>query len=147
MKTWLFCCLFLPSLLYSQIKVDKAGDGWDLKIDSAIRLLTQYDTAKSELLKAVCSEIHFWNGSYSTNNGVNTIVVAVKDVKLESINNLALVLVHESLHLHLASTDVKISAEKEENLCYRYELETLKKLPDPEPWLVKHVLEQITATQ
>ena len=137
----------LPINSYSQISIDKAGDGWHLKIDSALTLISQYDSAKFELLNDVCSKIEFWNGSYSTNDGDTVIVVAVNDVKLGSINNLALVLIHESLHLYLMDRGVELLTKVEENYCYRYELEFLEKLPNPEPWLTRHVLEQIKATQ
>ena len=147
MKAWFWLLLFLPLSGYSQISIDKAGDGWHLKIDSALTLISQYDSAKFELLNDVCSKIEFWNGSYSTNDGDTVIVVAVNDVKLGSINNLALVLIHESLHLYLMDRGVELLTKAEENYCYRYELEFLEKLPNPEPWLTRHVLEQIKATQ
>ena len=35
--------LTLPSLLLSQIVIDKAGDGWDSKIDSALQLIKKTD--------------------------------------------------------------------------------------------------------
>lgn len=147
MKIW-FWLLFLTSVnSYGQISIDKAGDGWHLKIDSALTLISQYDSAKFELLNTVCTKIQFWNGSYSTNDGDTSIIVAVKDVRLGSINNLALVLVHESLHLYLMDRGVELLSKVEENYCYRYELEFLKKLPNPEPWLTSHVTEQIKATQ
>jgi hypothetical protein len=40
----LFILTLLPIFAYGQIKIDKAGDGWDLKIDSAITLIKQTDT-------------------------------------------------------------------------------------------------------
>lgn len=147
MKNWFWLLFLLPINSYSQISIDKAGDGWHLKIDSALTLISQYDSAKFELLNDVCSKIEFWNGSYSTNDGDTVIVVAVNDVKLGSINNLALVLIHESLHLYLMDRGVELLTKAEENYCYRYELEFLEKLPNPEPWLTRHVLEQIKATQ
>lgn len=147
MKNWFWLLFLLPINSYSQISIDKAGDGWHLKIDSALTLISQYDSAKFELLNDVCSKIEFWNGSYSTNDGDTVIVVAVNDVKLGSINNLALVLIHESLHLYLMDRGVELLTKVEENYCYRYELEFLEKLPNPEPWLTRHVLEQIKATQ
>lgn len=147
MKAWFWLLLFLPLSGYSQISIDKAGDGWHLKIDSALTLISQYDSAKYELLNSVCSKIEFWNGCYSTNDGEEVIIVAAEDVKLGSINNLASVLIHESLHLYLMDRGVEVLSNVEENYCYRYELEFLKKLPNPEPWLISHAIEQIEATQ
>ena len=147
MRTWLWMLFLLPWSSYAQISVDKAGDGWQLEIDSALDLLKHYDSAKYRLLTSVCSKVEFWNGGYSTNDGQSAIVVAVKDVKLRSINNLAAVLVHESLHLYLMGRGFRLSDQAEENYCYRYELEFLLKLPNPEPWLISHALDQIKATQ
>ena len=44
MRILLFILALLPTFAYGQIKVDKAGDGWDLKVDSAITLIKQTDT-------------------------------------------------------------------------------------------------------
>ena len=35
--------LLIANLAYAQIKVDKAGDGWDQKIDSALQLIKKTD--------------------------------------------------------------------------------------------------------
>lgn len=143
--------LFLiASPLSGQIKVDKAGDGWDLKVDSAINLIKQVDSSKYDLLVQNCSTISFWLGNFSscdvTEHG-GKIFISSKDVKLNSINNLATILVHESLHLYFRKKDFQISERKEENYCYRYELEFIQKLPNPEPWLKQHALSQIENTQ
>ena len=83
MKLFGFILLLLfPLTLCSQIKVDKAGDGWNLKADSALNVIKQYDSTKYKLLLEVCNKIEFWNGSYSTNDGKKTIVISVGDVKL-----------------------------------------------------------------
>ena len=147
MKSLLLILLTLPSLLFSQIKIDKAGDGWDQKIDSALNIVKQYDSTKYKLLTSVCSKVEFWTNSFSSNDGVNTILVSVGDIKLNSINNLAVVLVHESLHLYLMGRKNGLSEKAEENYCYRYELEFLKMLPNPEPWLISHALKNIQVTK
>jgi hypothetical protein len=140
----IFLLLFLfPILLPAQIKIDKAGDGWELKTDSALTLIQKYDSTKYKLLLNVCDKIEFWNGDYSTNDGKKSIVVSIKDVKLNSINNLAAILVHESLHLHYSKTNKILDNKLEENICYRYEFSFLEKLPSVEMWLWRHTLEQI----
>jgi hypothetical protein len=146
-KVLFFFLLLFPLYSYSQIKLDKAGDGWDLKVDSAINIIKCYDSVKYELLLNVCDKIEFWNNSFSSNNGENIILVSSSDVKLNSLNNLAVVLVHESLHLYLQDRGVDILSNVEENYCYRYELEFLNMLPNPEPWLIQHALEKIKETQ
>jgi len=139
---FLTCMLFAANLAFGQIKIDKAGDGWDLKVDSAIQLIKETDYEKAIVLDSVCNKVEFWQGSFSTNEGSyrnkGTILVSVKDVKLNSINNLAAVLVHESLHLLFLKKGMVLSPGKEEMYCYRYELEFILKLKDPEPWLIQH---------
>ena len=143
--------LLLTSLAYAQIKVDKAGDGWDQKIDSALQLIKKTDTEKYQLLDSVCERVEFWSSGFSSNEGSygkkGTILVAIKDVQLNSINNLAVVLVHESLHLHVLQKGYIIIPEQEEAWCYRYELDFIDKLSNPEPWLKQHAITQLTNIQ
>ena len=151
MKSLLLILLTLPSLLFSQIIIDKAGDGWDSKIDSALQLIKKTDIEKYQLLDSVCGKVEFWSSGFSSNEGKygekGIILVAVKDVKLNSINNLAVVLVHESLHLHVLQKGYIIIPEQEEAWCYRYELDFINKLPNPESWLKQHAITQLTNIQ
>jgi len=151
MKSLLLILLLLPNLLLSQIVIDKAGDGWDLKIDSALQLIKKTDIKKYQLLDSVCGKVEFWSSGFSSNEGKygnkGVILVAVKDVKLNSINNLAVVLVHESLHLHVLQKGYIIIPEQEEAWCYRYELDFIDKLSNPEPWLKQHAITQLTNIQ
>ena len=151
MKSLLLILLTLPSLLLSQIVIDKAGDGWDSKIDSALQLIKKTDIEKYQLLDSVCGKVEFWSSGFSSNEGKygekGIILVAVKDVKLNSINNLAVVLVHESLHLHVLQKGYIIIPEQEEAWCYRYELGFIDKLKNPEPWLKQHAIRQLTNIQ
>jgi hypothetical protein len=151
MRKILFLILLFPTLCLAQPKIDKAGDGWDLKIDSALSLIKTVDLQKYELLDSVCQEISFWVSDFSSNEltkeRVGRIYVATGDVKLGSINNLAVVLIHESLHLYFLRKGIELHPVREENLCYLYELEFIKKLPNVEPWLELHTLRQIQLTQ
>ena len=141
----------ITSFSSSQIRIDKAGDGWDKKIDSALTLIQKTDIEKYQLIDSVCNRVEFWSSGFSSNDGSygnkGTILVAVKDVKLNSINNLAVVLVHESLHLHVLQKGYIIIPEQEEAWCYRYELDFIDKLPNPEPWLKQHAITQLTNIQ
>jgi len=143
--------LLIANLAYAQIKVDKAGDGWDQKIDSALQLIKKTDIEKYQLLDSVCERVEFWSSGFSSNEGSygnkGTILVAIKDVQLNSINNLAVVLVHESLHLHVLQKGYIIIPEQEEAWCYRYELDFIDKLDNPEPWLKQHAITQLTNIQ
>ena len=151
MKSLALILLTLPSLLFSQIIIDKAGDGWDKKVDSALQLIKKTDIKKYQLLDSVCDKVEFWSSNFSSNEGKygekGVILVAVKDVKLNSINNLAVVLVHESLHLHVLQKGYIITPEQEEAWCYRYELGFIDKLKNPEPWLKQHAIRQLTNIQ
>jgi len=147
----LICLFFLNNLTFGQIRVDKAGDGWQLKIDSALQLIKKVDIEKYQLIDSVCERVEFWTSGFSSNEGSygnkGTILVAVKDVQLNSINNLAVVLVHESLHLHVLQKGYIIAPEQEEAWCYRYELSFIDKLKNPEPWLKQHAITQLTNIQ
>ena len=137
--------LLIPFTSSGQIRIDKAGDGWDLKIDSALTVVKQTDPQKFQLLDSVCQEVSFWISDFSSNELVENkgrIYVSVKDVRL-GINNLACVLVHESLHLYFLRRGVQLTPAEEENYCYRYELEFIQKLTNPEPWLKANVLKHI----
>lgn len=137
--------LLIPFTSLGQIRIDKAGDGWDLKIDSALTVIKQTDPQKFQLLDSVCQEVSFWISDFSSNELVENkgrIYVSVKDARL-GINNLACVLVHESLHLYFLRRGVQLTPAEEENYCYRYELEFIQKLTNPEPWLKANVLKHI----
>jgi len=140
----LFLILSVPC--FSQIKIDKAGDGWDLKVDSAIQLIKRVDIDKYKMLDTNCYQISFMISPYSScllEDGLGHIYIAVNDMKLNSINNIAVVLVHESLHLYIAKKGIELIPAKEETFCYMYELNFIEKLTNPEPWLIEHALNNI----
>ena len=134
----------------SQIIIDKAGDGWDLRADSALAIIKQTDTTAYKLVLRVCNKITFWSGNYSTNEGYKdtkgTIMISSTDAKAKSLNNIAAVIVHESLHLYLRYKGVEESP-KEEILCYSYEYDFLRKIPNVEYYLLEHCLRQIRYRQ
>jgi hypothetical protein len=139
---WFLLLFLIPFTSSGQIRVDKAGDGWDLKIDSALTVIKQTDLQKHQLLDSVCQEVSFWISNFSSNELVGKtgkIYVSTKDIKL-GVNNLACVLIHESLHLYFLRKGVKMAPAEEENYCYRYELEFIEKLTNPEPWLKENAL-------
>ena len=139
---WFLLLFLIPFTSLGQIRVDKAGDGWDLKIDSALTVIKWTDLQKHQLLDSVCQEVSFWISNFSSNELVGKegrIYVSTKDIKL-GINNLACVLVHESLHLYFLRKGIQMAPAEEENYCYRYELEFIEKLTNPEPWLKENAL-------
>jgi hypothetical protein len=131
----------LPLFALGQIKIDKAGDDWDLKIDSAITLIKNTDTNYYNVLVEYCQHVEIWNGPFSTNyldKEIGTIIVSVNDIKLNSINNLAAVLVHESCHLIFLKGGIILDKNEEERACYKYEYLFLLQVPNVEPWLLEH---------
>ncbi len=141
MRIWLFILTLLPVVAQGQITIDKAGDGWDLKIDSAITLIKNTDTNYYNVLVKHCKKIEIWNGPFSTNEWVDNsgiILVSVKDIKLNSINNLTAVLVHESCHLMFIKDGYE--SKDEERECYLYEMGFILQLPNLESWLFEHTL-------
>lgn len=124
----------------------KAGDGWDLKVDTALALIAQTDINVYTRVVDVCDIIDFWISPYSSNNisqDGNVIYIAVGDMKLNSASNLACIIVHESLHLYYSLHPVTQSQDEEELKCYIYELSFINKLPTPEPWLQANAVEKI----
>lgn len=141
-----FLVWFFSLSCFSQPIIHPAGDGWHIRVDSALSHIKKHDPQKYHLLVEVCDEIEFWSSDFSSNNmldGTGKIYVSNGDMKIESINNLACVLVHESLHLYFLKRGIKTSKKEEERLCYLYELELLNKIPGAEPWLIQHTKNKI----
>jgi hypothetical protein len=53
--------LFITNLAFGQIKIDKAGNGWDLKIDSALQLIKEVDIEKFQLIIKNCFKDNYEN--------------------------------------------------------------------------------------
>jgi hypothetical protein len=146
MKRLLVSLLIFLTISCKAQTIAKAGDGWDLKIDSAIQLIKRVDPEKYLVFKDVCQRIDFWKSSFSSNGVVEgdyTILIADADIKLNSINNLAAVLIHESLHLMFIMEDANMTEKEEEFKCYVYEISFIQKLPTPEPWLTANAYEKL----
>jgi hypothetical protein len=142
---WFTLILLLPFNLFSQIKVDKAGDGWDSIVYSAIDLIKKHSPLHYTILLETTQKIEFWNEDYSSNDiieGKGVIVISAKDIKLGSLNNIAAALAHESLHLRFLKSGPTLRGCEEEYMCYSYELKLLKLLPNVEPDLLAYTKEQ-----
>jgi hypothetical protein len=144
MKQLLLCLsLFLSVNLFGQIKVDDVGDGWKQTVEQAINLIKQYDTTRYNLLLEVCTHISYSTALFSTTESENTILISQKDIQSKNINNIAAVLVHESLHLYFQRKGYRMTEHQEEFRCYVYEMQFLLLLPNIEPWLLEHAQNQI----
>lgn len=125
-----------------QMVIDKAGDYWDYDVIKAIELIEKTDEDSYKNLFEYCDKITFWNQKYSTNFGTCTnkgiITLSSYDMKSHDVNDVAAALVHESYHLRLRYMCITLPVETEESLCYQYEYNFLKKIPDINPLLLYH---------
>jgi hypothetical protein len=129
-------------IVFGQIKVPNVGDGWKPKVEAALEVIKTYDCEKYTELLNVCTQIEYWNGTFATTD-VNSIIIPTSELKAGFINDIAAIIVHESLHLYFQKHNVKLTPRDEERLCYLYELEFLLKIPNVEPWLIEHAKKQI----
>jgi hypothetical protein len=142
MKWLLPLLLVLSQNCYAQIKVPDVGDGWKGKILLAIDKIHDCDSSKYTTLLSVCNEVEFWTGSFATIDK-QSILIPTTELKAGIINDLAAILIHESMHLHLKKNRIRPSVAEEERLCYEYELDFLQKIPGVEPWLLNNCKQQI----
>jgi hypothetical protein len=143
MKLLIICLSFIPFFSFTQIKIDDVGDGWKGKVEQAIEIVKQYDSEKYTLLMENCKHISYSLLAFSTTENGNTILISQKEILKGNINDIAAILVHESLHLYLLQNQIKMAFNEEEILCYTYEIELLFKIPNVEPWLISHAKSQI----
>ena len=64
MKSIIFILLLLPLSINAQIKIDQAGDFWELKVQQALDKVKSVDTAYYNLIEESCDKISFWNGDF-----------------------------------------------------------------------------------
>jgi len=145
---FLLIILFINNLAYSQIVVDRGGDGWGEKIDSALLLIKKHDPKKYALLNSVCKRISIWGGGFSSTED-SSILISSSDFKVNSINNIACAIIHESLHLYyercreMKNCPYLLGNVYEEKKCYLYEYDFFCKLPNGEDWLDLHIRREI----
>lgn len=132
--------LLFTSTGFSQIQIDDVGDGWKMKVDSALELISKTDPVVYKEVKENCKHISYWMGKFSTTQDSTTILISTSDMRIGSINNLACVIVHEAHHLYIKRNKIVMMPRKEEYVCYLHEYDFLKKLSNPEDWLTIHVI-------
>jgi len=139
------CKLFLLIILFSftvsaQIKVDRAGDFWDLEIKKSLIQIEEIDPFMYDYVKTNVDRISVWNGdfnSFEVINGERVIFISSKNFGRGSINNLSSTIIHESYHI--AHREEHNSVCSEEMHAYLFELNFLFKIKDVETWLVEFV--------
>lgn len=145
---FLFLLFLFPLVSTAQIQIDKAGDFWELRVDSALKMIKSIDTIYYSRILQVCDRVSFWNNIYSSCEGdlnsKGTILISSKDVSSGNMYNICAVLVHESAHLKLIQSGLSFEdPDAEEVFCYRYELEFLRKIPGVSKSLIRHAETQI----
>ena len=144
MKIWLLLiCMFIFTQLFGQIKITDVGDGWKGKVERALDTIKKYDTERYNLVLKTCKVVAFWNGGYSTTESDTIITIPAREINNDNIYNICAILVHESMHLYVRQLHFKIEPNKEEVLCYLYELEFLHNLPNVDGWLIKNAQNKI----
>lgn len=141
---YLLCLISLiPFLAFSQIRIDDIGDGWKAKVEQALTVIQQTDCEKYDMVMATCKHISYSTASFATTESGTTILIPRKEIVTGNINDLAAILVHESLHLYMLQNKLIMPPADEEVLCYAYELEFLLQIPGVETWLLDHARKQI----
>jgi hypothetical protein len=143
MKWLLYVIFLLPIFGHSQMVIDDVGDNWKLRVDSALQVVKKYDSINYSKILTNCKKVSFWNGSFSTVEDSQTILITQKDMKHSSINNIAAILVHESTHLFIINKRLKYTPSDEEVFCYFVELRFLEKIPNVEDWLINNTKKMI----
>lgn len=123
--------------------IDDVGDNWKLRVDSALQVVKKYDSINYGKILTNCKKVSFWNGSFSTVEDSQTILITQKDMKHSSINNIAAILVHESTHLKIMNQKLRYTLIEEEIFCYHTELEFLRQIPNVEDWLINNTKKMI----
>jgi hypothetical protein len=139
-KLFLICFILFCCNLSAQIKIDKAGDFWDVEIQRSLDKIKVVDPFLYSLVETNVDRISVWNGSINTIHiidGKRVIVISSKNFGRGSINNLASTIIHETYHIIHISDNNKVC--EEEMQAYLFELGFLFKIDDVEPWLVEFV--------
>jgi hypothetical protein len=144
MKLLVKCLSLIPFLTFGQIRIDDVGDGWKSKVEQALQVVQQTDCEKYEMIMSTCTHISYSTANFATTESGNTILIPRREIMAGNINDIAAILVHESLHLYILQTKMTMPEADEELLCYAYELEFLLQIPGVEQWLLDHARKQIT---
>jgi hypothetical protein len=141
---YLLCLIScIPFLAFSQPRIDDVGDGWKGKVEQALQVIQQTDCDKYDMVMATCKHISYSTATFATTESGTIILIPQREIVAGNINDLAAILVHESLHLYMLQNKLIMPPADEEVLCYAYELEFLLQIPQVETWLLDHARKQI----
>jgi len=140
---WVLLLLLIPLKIFGQIKVDQVGDDWQPQINDALELIKKTDSSTYNFVLKHCHRISFWRGEFSTVEGTNTITISQGDMNLNSIENLACIIVHESKHLEIIQSGITLPLQHEECICYLWEMDFIEKLSDKPDWIKENCINMI----
>lgn len=141
---WLLLLLVIPFKIFGQVHIDQVGDGWTPQIKEALQLIKTTDSSAYNFVVHHCKKISFWNGEFSTVEGEYTITIARGDMQLNSIENLACVIVHESKHLEIIQLELNLPLQYEECVAYLWELQFIEKLQGEPEWILENCQNMIS---
>ena len=134
-------------LTFAQIKIDRSNKEWSTKVDSALSKIRDIDSVYYSRLISVCDNIQYINKKFSSCSGFRhpkgTIKISKIDLNNGDVDNICAAIIHESLHLKIRSSGLKMKKEEEEFLCYSYELDFIKKIPDVDQRLIDNARNQM----
>jgi hypothetical protein len=140
---WFLLPLLIPFEIFGQIQIDQVGDNWKPQVEEALTLIKTTDTNTYNFVLRHCKKISFWNGEFSTVEGNSTVTIAKGDMQLESIHNIACIIVHESKHLEIIQLGLEFPLQHEECICYLWEMDFIEKMKGEPDWVKENCLNML----
>jgi hypothetical protein len=75
--------------------------------------------------------------------GNSTITISQGDMSLNSIENIACIIVHESKHLEIIQSGFEFPLPHEECICYIWEYQFIEKLVEEPEWIKENCINMI----
>lgn len=140
---WFLSLLVIPFKIFGQIQIDQVGDNWQPQVAQALELIKKTDSTTYNFVISHCKRISFWSGEFSTVEGNSTITIARGDMELNSVENIACIIVHESKHLEIIQLKLEFHLQYEECICYLWEMNFIEKLQNEPEWIRENCLNMI----
>lgn len=140
---WFLSLLVIPFKIFGQIQIDQVGDNWQPQVAQALELIKKTDSTTYNFVISHCKRISFWSGEFSTVEGNSTITIARGDMDLNSVDNIACIIVHESKHLEIIQLKLEFPLQYEECICYLWEMNFIEKLQSEPEWIRENCLNMI----
>jgi hypothetical protein len=140
---WVTLTILIPLKIFGQIQIDQVGDNWKPQVVQALELIKKTDTNTYKFVVRHCKKISFWNGAFSTVEGNSTITISQGDMSLNSIENIACIIVHESKHLEIIQSGFEFPLPHEECICYIWEYQFIEKLVEEPEWIKENCINMI----